>query len=85
MARLLVVHHSPTALTREVVAAVIAGGRDEAIVGVDVSSSEALHTTADQVNDADGLALVTPANFGYMSGAPKHFFDSTFLEIGGDL
>ena len=46
---------------------------------------QALDATADDVLAADGYILGTPANFGYMSGALKHFFDSTFLAIGGAL
>ena len=45
----------------------------------------ALEATADDVLAADGFLLGTPANFGYMSGALKHFFDSTFLYAGGAL
>ena len=57
---------------------------DDAIKGVDVAVP-ALEATADDVLAADGYILGTPANFGYMSGALKHFFDSTFLAIGGAL
>ena len=66
-------------------AAVLAGARDDLIDGVDVIERAALEATAEDVHAADGIVLGTPANFGYMSGALKHFFDSTFLRIGGSL
>ncbi|GAA4116046.1 hypothetical protein [Enteractinococcus coprophilus] len=37
------------------------------------------------IRHADGYPFITPANFGYMSGALKHVFDSTFLKISGSL
>ncbi|MGD9961402.1 flavodoxin family protein [Nocardioides sp.] len=83
--RVLVVHHSPTASMRRLTEAVVAGAGDEAIEGVEVVVRGALDATAEEVLAADGILLGTPANFGYMSGALKHFFDSTFLEIGGSL
>ena len=85
MPRLLVVHHSPTAGARALTDAVLAGAGDDAIEGVEVLVRGALEATADDVNGADAVLLGTPANFGYMSGALKHFFDSTFLAIGGAL
>jgi multimeric flavodoxin WrbA len=80
-----VIHHSPTAATRSLLDAVLAGANDPEIEGVDVRTVAALEATADDVLAADGYILGTPANFGYMSGALKHFFDSTFLAIGGAL
>ncbi len=85
MSRLLVVHHSPTRSVRELTDAVLAGAGDDAIDGVEVVVRPALEATADDVLAADGYLLGTPANFGYMSGALKHFFDSTFLHVGGAL
>jgi NAD(P)H-dependent FMN reductase len=85
VSRLLVVHHSPTAGVRALTDAVVAGARDDAIDGVDVVVCQALEATADDVLEADGFLLGTTANFGYMSGALKHFFDSIFLEAGGAL
>jgi NAD(P)H-dependent FMN reductase len=82
---LLVVHHSPTAGVRSLTDAVVAGARDDAIEGVDVVVRPALEATAEDVLAADGFLLGTTANFGYMSGALKHFFDSVFLEAGGAL
>ncbi len=63
----------------------IAGANDDAIEGVDVVVREALAATADDVLAADGIVLGCTANFGYMSGAMNHFFDSLFLEVGGAL
>lgn len=85
MARLLVVHHSPTAATRRLTDAVVAGARDDAIEHVDVVVRPALEVTREDALAADGFLLGTSANFGYMSGALKHFFDSWFLELGGAL
>src|SRR5262245_65708452 len=85
MARLLVVHHSPTDTVRSLSHAVIAGANDDAIEGVEVVVRAALEANAEDVLAADGYVLGTTANFGYMSGALKHFFDSTFLAIGGAL
>jgi multimeric flavodoxin WrbA len=85
MARLLVVHHSPTDSVRTLTDAVVAGANDDAVEGVEVVVRQALEATADDVLAADGYLLGTPANFGYMSGALKHFFDTIFLETGGAL
>lgn len=85
MPRLLIVHHSPTTLVRSLTDAVIRGAQDPEISGVEVVVREALRASADDVLGADGYLLGTTANFGYMSGALKHFFDSIFLQAGGQL
>jgi multimeric flavodoxin WrbA len=85
MARLLVVHHAPTLAVRALADAAVAGARDDEIEGVEVVVREALSASSSDVLEADGYLLGTPANFGYMSGALKHFFDSTFLQVGGAL
>ena len=85
MPRLLVVHHSPTDTVRSLTDAVVAGAGDDAIEGVEVVVRAALEANAEDVLGADGYLLGTTANFGYMSGALKHFFDTIFLEAGGAL
>lgn len=72
------VHHTPSPLTRELLEAVLAGARDPEITGVDVRVVPALAATVPDVLGADGYLFGTPANFGYMSGALKHFFDTTY-------
>ncbi|TGN64981.1 flavodoxin family protein [Nocardioides eburneiflavus] len=85
MPRLLVVHHSPTPSVAALTEAVVAGASDDSIEGVEVVVRPALEAGAGDVLDADAYLLGTPANFGYMSGALKHFFDTIFLEAGGAL
>ncbi|MCG5433825.1 flavodoxin [Mycobacterium sp. MYCO198283] len=78
MSTLLVVHHTPSPGTRELLEAVLAGARDPEISGVDVVLRPALAATLPDMLDADGYLFGTTANFGYMSGALKHFFDSVY-------
>lgn len=85
MTTLLVVHHSPSESLRRLTEAVEAGAADEAIEGVTVLSRKALEPDAEELKAADAVVLVTPANFGYMSGAMKHYLDTVFLEVGGAL
>jgi multimeric flavodoxin WrbA len=85
MSRLLLVHHAPTPAVRSLADSVVAGAHDGEIVGVEVVVRHALEASATDVLGADGYVLGTTANFGYMSGALKHFFDTIFLEAGGAL
>ncbi|MBY6411026.1 flavodoxin family protein [Rhodococcus sp. BP-252] len=78
MTTLLVIHHTPSPSTRELLEAVLAGASDPEIEGVTVRSVPALGATVPDVLEADGYLFGTSANFGYMSGALKHFFDTTY-------
>ena len=80
MPTLLVVHHSPTPLLQEVLSHVLEGANDPALEVLDVKVVEALDATIDDLTSADAILLGTSANFGYISGALKHFFDTTFRE-----
>ncbi len=78
MPRLLVVHHTPSPGTRALLEEVLAGAQHPELAEVEVVASPALGTGVAAVLDADGYLLGTTANFGYMSGALKHFFDSVY-------
>ncbi|MGS2805458.1 flavodoxin family protein [Nocardia sp. MW-W600-9] len=78
MARLLLVHHTPSPHTQAMFEAVVAGATDPEIEGVEVVRRAALAVTAVDVLEADGYLLGTPANLGYMSGALKHAFDTVY-------
>ena len=81
MKRLLIVHQTPSPATRELLEAVVAGARDPEIRGVEVITRPALAASVTDMLDADGYLFGTPANFGYMSGALKHFFDTAYYPV----
>ena len=78
MARLLVVHHTPSPSVHSMVGAVVEGAGADGLDDVEVSTSAALSTTAADALAADGYLLVAPANLGTVAGALKHFFDTIY-------
>lgn len=80
---LLVLHHSPTPLLNSLLDAALVGATHEDIDGVEVRVVPALEATVEDFLTADGYLLGSPANFGYMSGALKHAFDSTYDDTRG--
>ena len=75
---LLLVHHTASPATQELLEAALAGTKAEGLDGVEVRVRPALGATVSDVVDADGFLLGTPANIGYMSGALKVFFDAVY-------
>ena len=76
MAKILIVYHSQTGNTEKMAHAVAQGAKS--VEGVEVILKKAGDATLDDLLTADGLAVGTPENFGYMSGIVKDFFDRTF-------
>jgi len=71
MSRILIVYHSQTGNTGKLALAVSQGACQ--IENVQVILKKAQDATAQDILDADGLAIGTPENFGYMSGMIKDF------------
>lgn len=84
MARLLIVHHTVSPATQEMLDAVLEGARTDDIEGVEVHTRAALAAGPTELLAADALLLGTPANIGYMSGALKDFFDRSYYPVRND-
>lgn len=78
MPTLLVVHHTVSPATQELLEAALDGTRAEGLEQVEVVVRPALAATVPDVLAADGFLLGTPANIGYLSGAMKYFFDTVY-------
>src|SRR5690625_4093564 len=84
MARLLIVHHTVSPATQEMLDAVLEGAQTDDIEGVEVYARAALAAGPAELLAADALLLGTPANIGYMSGALKYFFDRSYYTARND-
>jgi multimeric flavodoxin WrbA len=76
-----VVHHSRAGSTVALGDAAVSAARDlsgTTSVPVELRVSGAFDAGPEDVLWADGLLLATPANFGYMSGALKDFFERIY-------
>jgi multimeric flavodoxin WrbA len=81
MTRVLVVHHTVSPATQELLEVSLLGlnaAATELDAQVVVVTVAALGAGAHDVLSADAVLLGTPANIGYLSGAMKHFFDQIY-------
>jgi multimeric flavodoxin WrbA len=76
MNTLLIVYHSMTGGTLQMVEAAAAGARTEAEIHVEVR--RASETRAEHVLAANSYLFATPENLASMSGIMKDFFDRTY-------
>ena len=79
MARILIVYHSQTGHTERMAQAVAEGAA--AMEEAEVVIRRAADATAEDLLWADGIAIGSPENFGYLSGMIKDFFDRTFYAV----
>ena len=76
--RLLVIAHAPSANTRRLLEAVLAGAGAAEIEGVEVGYRAPLEAGPDDLLTANAVILGTTENLGYMSGALKALFDRSY-------
>ena len=76
--KLLIVAHVPSANTKTLCDAVVAGATSPEIDNVQVVVRTPFEATAEDVLATDAIILGTTENLGYMSGALKDFFDRIY-------
>lgn len=81
MKRLLIVGHAPSANTKRLRDAVVAGAQDAEAEAVEIVVKAPLEAGPQDVLAADAIILGTTENLGYMSGALKDFFDRTYYQV----
>ncbi len=76
--RLLIVAHAPSPHTQRMRDAITQGAQAPEVESVEALTRTPFETGPDDVRAAQALILLTPENFGYMSGALKDFFDRCY-------
>ena len=84
MKRLSMVHHSISGKTKKMTSLLtdMLSNEDQLI---EFRSFSAFEAKASDILQSDGIIFGTPANFGYMSGALKDFFDRNYYELEGKV
>ena len=78
------VHHSVGGKTKEMASLLTDMLSNERQL-IEFRSFLALEAKASDILQSDGIIFGTPANFGYMSGALKDFFDRNYYELEGKV
>ena len=78
------VHHSVSGKTKEM-ANLLSDVLSNQERLVEFRSISAFEATASDIQRSDGIIFGTPANFGYMSGALKDFFDRNYFDLEGKV
>lgn len=78
MANLLINVHCPSDNTRRLRDALVSGASHADLADITLRVTEPLRADAADLFWADAVILATTANFGYMSGAMKDFFDRSY-------
>lgn len=87
LTKILIVHHSPTDRVQRIADVVVAAAREAADVVDEPVEVVERHPLDDVSQDelvaelllSDAVLFGTTANFGYISGALKHYFDVVFI------
>ena len=78
------VHHSLFGKTKEMASLLIdVLAKEDRLI--EFRSFSAFEAKASDILQSDGIIFGTPANFGYMSGALKDFFDRNYYELEGKV
>jgi len=75
---LLIVYHSEGGETQKLAQSVLKGINMQNVPTLTISIQDPISIETDKVLKADAVILGTSENFGYMSGAMKHFFDRIY-------